>query len=103
MTEHLCNCKLCGNREVNPNDDSFCKVSVEEISFVEMEFTSIYGCLSHPQAREYLNREVIAELERLKEMVENVPHNLKEENYCRGRNFGIDIAIKLLKRDVMER
>jgi hypothetical protein len=61
---------------------------------------SVTGHICHSQAREYLNREVIKELERLKAMVENVPRNLKEENYCRGRNFGIDIAIKLLKEGV---
>jgi len=33
--------------------------------------SKIVGCLSHPQAREHLNKEVIAELERhLKDIVE---------------------------------
>jgi hypothetical protein len=54
---HPMRCTTCSNQEINPNDDRFCKVTGEEISFLESELFEIYGCASHnprphPQAPE---------------------------------------------------
>jgi len=47
---HPQRCVTCTNREVNCNDDRFCKVTGEEISYIEEDFTAIYGCASHSSA-----------------------------------------------------
>ena len=42
-----------------------CVIVGYELDQPERDFISKIGCLSHPNAREYLMRDVIAELERL--------------------------------------
>jgi hypothetical protein len=49
--KHPYNCETCKNREINCNDDRFCKVTGDEISFIEEDFTSVYGCASHSNAQ----------------------------------------------------
>lgn len=74
MTENPCNCETCDNKSrwYCPKWDGKINREREDISLWKMDltvrnFTKVHGCLSHPKAREYLNKEVIEELERLKE------------------------------------
>lgn len=49
---HPLRCETCGNREINPNDDWFCKVTGEELAGeIEVETHRKYGCASHSSAQ----------------------------------------------------
>jgi hypothetical protein len=57
------------------------------------------GCLSHPLAREYINREVIKELEKdIKKSYEEITHQyLDQDTYREGIIWAYKKSIKLLK------
>ena len=66
------NCSTCPEWK-GQYDVPFCKYWDTKIPITKygLDLISHIGCLSHPQAREHLNKEVIAELERhLKDIVE---------------------------------
>lgn len=62
------------------------------------------ACLIHPQARDYLNRGVIAELKQLKrvaiENYNNAGNNAHYISLHKGREGAFDEVIKLLKNGV---
>lgn len=105
MSDHPCSCGTCTNRETNANQDSFCKISGEELGGeFEFECTGRYGCLSHPQAREYLNKEVIEELEtRIKRMgSHSQTMELEDKSTVRILQNAYVTTIKLLKEGVQK-
>lgn len=53
--------------------------------------------LSRPELRENLNKEVLAELEGINKMTEDISTHLINKDYLRGRSFGIGVAISLIK------
>lgn len=58
MTDSAYHCGNCPNREINPNDDWFCKVDGEGLAGeIEVETTKRYGCLSHPLAQAAMREE----------------------------------------------
>ena len=76
MTDNICNCSTCENKRCVPNevdyknyrdDPNYMRCLIDKKIISTDEFCKIcnVGCISHSQAREYLNAEVIAELERL--------------------------------------
>ena len=63
------NCSTCPEWK-GQYDVPFCKYWDTKIPITKygLDLISHIGCLSHPQAREYLNKEVIAELEQLHQL-----------------------------------
>jgi hypothetical protein len=55
----------------------------------------LVGCLSHPGARAYLNKDVIAELERRKTL-----YIIPGPDFTVGKVEGMDDAIALLRSEV---
>lgn len=96
---HPCNCSTCSskcedykNHELN--DKMFGTSEIEDLEY----FTQNHGCLFHPKVREYLMKDEIAELERLKQHAINgleSHDDFKIEWDWRIKAF--EEAIKLLK------
>jgi hypothetical protein len=101
-----CNCETCSNRVINANDDWFCTVTNDLISFIEIDFSKMYGCLSHPQARECLMDPVLKELKRQEtnytnKMLDQISRgNIHLEDEFGGISKGFSRAITLIKDGV---
>lgn len=63
MTDHKPNCSTCTRGETNPNDDFWCGVRKDWLDCTEIDHIAVVGCLSHPDAKAWLMRDVIEELE----------------------------------------
>jgi len=73
----------------------------QPISYVEMHHMLKIGCLSHPQAREHLNKEIIVELERAKKHWEEdmQPNDFYENGYTRGLGAAIALIRNVVKKE----
>jgi len=92
------NCSTCPEWK-GQYDVPFCKYWDTKIPITKygLDLISHIGCLSHPQAREYLMREVIAELE---ETIKCNSRWEKPEPYYLGVNAGCKEAIALIQDGV---
>jgi hypothetical protein len=101
MTEHPCNCSTCPKystalHPIYPADLHYC--DGKRISEEHIQCTKRTGCLSHPQAREYLNKEVIEELELRRNFLEGLEPERGAENWTEMKT--LEKVIKLLKEGV---
>jgi hypothetical protein len=99
MTENPCNCSNCHYRQNLGDDETpvfYCAEGARRNMIRECDEneTKLVGCMWHPCAREYLNREVIEKLKRLK-----IAYHI--DGY-EDRAAGIEDAIKLLKEGVVK-
>ena len=64
MTNNPCNCSTCSIAHVADATTHvyFCRVQKRWIFELQFDYIKISGCLDHPQAREYLMKDVITEL-----------------------------------------
>lgn len=100
MTDQKPNCSNCHTftkgTERGESGMGFCQIDHRSITWQQWCIIKEKGCLSHPDAREYLMRDVLKELERL----------YAEENdstsYSEGKADGYDRAHTLIKDGVKE-
>lgn len=82
MSDHPCSCGSCPHEGVPDVTDScpgewICGVDGTQMSDVTRAYIALEGCLSHPQAREHMNKEVIEELEDRIKLISNArEHNM---------------------------
>jgi hypothetical protein len=75
----------------------YCDLRKEEIPPSYQSLIQKVGCLFHPLAKEYLNEDVIKELEQVKEQPQYVSHDSYYDVFNLGFKRGCERAIKLLK------
>lgn len=98
MSDHPCSCGSCTNLYFA----RFFKTPTcrgKPLTELEMRSYKSRGCLSHPLAREYLNKEVIEELEQKSKSL-MVDAKKFRNILSLMMSEGVDIAIKLLKEGV---
>ena len=94
VKEEIPCCENCPDTACNYNPPSGWSEKPVDNDMHEMwNHTRQKGCLSHPGARAYLNKNVIAEMEKIK--IGEIPYS--DES---AFNDGIDAAIALLRGDV---
>lgn len=64
MSNHPCNCSTCEYSNTGTHGFRDCTKLSHWLTKQEYEFTKELSCLSHSNAREYLMRDVITELQR---------------------------------------
>ena len=111
MTDNPCNCSTCNNKRcvndktgiewiIQLHSRSYmeayarCLVDKQIIDYDRYEFTKTHGCISHNQSIEYLNKDIIEELERLRDAP------LKSHWKEKSNSIGIDHVILLIKNGV---
>jgi len=77
------NCSTCDHK-----DNDWCEDLNRILTWHEKSLISEVGCMLHPQAREYLMKEVIAELER---RINSCQDNLMENAFCYAYNEAINL------------
>ena len=98
--DHPCSCGTCPHLDRAFGRWDYCNEKDFAIDPIEAAHAiELVGCLSHPLAREYLNKEVIEELESESKSL------MSGAKKCRDicslmKSEGIDITIKLLKEGV---
>lgn len=98
MTPHPCRCETCSHLKKHEIHNLYCELSGRKTPHgtLFIERVAELGCLSHPQAREYLMREVVEELERKADKLKDEAY--EHQDYMRSaRAVGIEIAIALIK------
>lgn len=96
------NCGNCRNAQNLGDDETpamYCAEAAHHNVIMECDYedTKLRGCMWHPQAREYLNRDVVKELER-----EIASYERFSEGGYSTRAEGMKHAITLIKEGVKE-
>lgn len=92
-TENPCSCATCNNW-----DDSVdlrhtqCKLANCDLEGEDLSFIKKIGCLSHPQAREYLMKDVINEMKDRRDMILRVP-----DDFAQGYKDAVEEIIVLIQ------
>jgi len=98
------NCGNCSHLDEGTKRYCTCRKINEQVDGEDMGFVGRIGCLSHPGAREYLMKDVIKELERLKHESYNTPRfpsEMSKLNYEEYRRYlAYTHAISLIRDGV---
>lgn len=102
MTDQKPNCSTCPHKEEVMNygfgrSRPRCEITKWFLdacspTTVEHDFIDKVGCMSHPQAREYLMKDVLEELER-----EKTVNRINGNVWCNGYDDALKLAIALVK------